>query len=81
MWVDSARARGFRVGTTPIPGSVAMWPNDGGGYGHVAYVTDVESANRIKVAESNYAGNQYISDFRGWFDPTAGGPVYYIYPN
>ena len=81
MWADSARARGFKVGTTPVPGSVAMWPNDGFGYGHVAYVTDVESETRIKVAESNYAGNQYISDFRGWFNPQANGPVYYIYPN
>ena len=56
----------------------------GGGYGHVAYVTDVASNTRIQVKESNYAGKQYIANFRGWFNPQAsswGGNVSYIYPD
>ncbi|MDQ0222777.1 CHAP domain-containing protein [Streptococcus moroccensis] len=85
QWVSSARTAGFTVGTTPAVGAVAVWPNDGGGYGHVAVVTSVESSTRIQVSESNYAGNQSIANYRGWFNPThsiwGGGTVYYIYPN
>ncbi|MGT2755258.1 peptidoglycan hydrolase PcsB [Streptococcus ovis] len=83
MWPASARAAGFRVGSTPAVGAVAVWPYDGGGYGHVAVVTAVNGA-QIQVVESNYAGNRYVSNFRGWFNPTAGtwgGSVMYIYPN
>ena len=56
---------------------------DGGGYGHVAYVTSASGANSIQVMESNYAGNMSISNYRGTFDPTSsayGGSVSYIYP-
>lgn len=85
QWAESARQAGFSVGTTPTVGSVAVWPNDGGGYGHVAVVTAVDSSTRIQVSEANYAGNQSISNYRGWFNPThsvwGGGTVYYIYPN
>ncbi|MFC3921343.1 GBS Bsp-like repeat-containing protein [Streptococcus alactolyticus] len=70
-WANNARAKGFRTGSTPRVGSIAVWPNDGGGYGHVAYVTDVASNTRIQVKESNYAGKQYIANFRGWFNPQA----------
>lgn len=83
-WANNARAKGFRVGATPRVGSIVVWPNDGGGYGHVAYVTDVESPTRIQVKEANYAGKQYIANFRGWFNPQAsswGGNVSYIYPD
>lgn len=80
QWVASATAEGFSVGTTPTIGSIAVWT--GGVYGHVALVTAVQSNNSIQVSESNYAGNRYIGNFRGWFDPTATseGTVYYIYP-
>lgn len=83
-WANNARAKGFRVGATPRVGSIVVWPNDGGGYGHVAYITDVESPTRIQVKEANYAGKQYIANFRGWFNPQAsswGGNVSYIYPD
>lgn len=84
-WANSARAAGYSVGTTPTVGAVAVWPNDGGGYGHVALVTAVESSSRIQVSEANYAGNQSIGNYRGWFNPTdsiwGGGTVYYIYPS
>ncbi|MGO1415657.1 MAG: CHAP domain-containing protein, partial [Streptococcus thermophilus] len=82
-WIDSAQAAGHSVGTTPVAGAIAVWPNDGGGYGHVAYVTSASGANSIQVMESNYAGNMSISNYRGTFDPTSsahGGSVFYIYP-
>ena len=83
-WAVNAHAKGFRVGTTPRVGSIVVWPNDGGGYGHVAYVTDVASNTRIQVKEANYAGKRYIGNFRGWFNPLDsfwGGNVSYIYPD
>ena len=80
QWAASAAAAGFRTGSQPQVGAIACW-NDGG-YGHVAVVTAVQSANNIQVSEANYAGNQSIGTHRGWFDPTkAQGYVTYIYPN
>ncbi|WP_373757044.1 GBS Bsp-like repeat-containing protein [Streptococcus ferus] len=81
QWTANARAKGFRTGSTPKVGAVVSW--DDGGYGHVAYVTHVESNNRIQVKEANYKNQQYIANFRGWFDPTAPylGRVSYIYPD
>lgn len=82
-WIASAQAAGYSVGTQPTVGSVAVWPGDGGGYGHVAVVTAVQSPSNIQVSESNYAGNMTIGNYRGWFNPAAGtwgGSVVYIYP-
>lgn len=83
QWIASAQAAGHSVGTTPQVGAVAVWPYDGGGYGHVAYVTAVQSSTSIQVMEANYAGNSSIGNYRGWFNPTSstwgGGTVYYIY--
>ena len=83
QWIASAQAAGHSVGTTPQAGAVAVWPYDGGGYGHVAYVTAVQSSTNIQVMEANYAGNSSIGNYRGWFNPTSstwgGGTVYYIY--
>ena len=82
-WIASAQAAGHSVGTTPVAGAIAVWPKDGGGYGHVAYVTSASGVNSIQVMESNYAGNVLIGNYRGTFDPTSsahGGSVYYIYP-
>ena len=80
QWAASASAAGFRVGSTPAVGAIAVW-NDGG-YGHVAVVTAVESDTRIQVSESNYNGNRTIGNYRGWFNPTSGwGSLSYIYPN
>lgn len=80
QWLASASAEGFRTGSTPQVGAIAVWT--GGYYGHAAVVTAVESATNIQVAESNYAGNRYIGNHRGWFNPTATseGAAYYIYP-
>ncbi|MGT2772413.1 peptidoglycan hydrolase PcsB [Streptococcus marimammalium] len=79
QWGASARAAGFSIGSEPIVGSVAVFPYDGGGYGHVVYVTGVQSSTNIQVMEANYAGNQSIGNYRGWFNPTTQA-VYYIYP-
>ncbi|WP_300976364.1 COG3942 and LysM peptidoglycan-binding domain-containing protein [Streptococcus thermophilus] len=82
-WITSAKAAGHSVGTTPVAGAIAVWPKDGGGYGHVAYVTSASGVNSIQVMESNYAGNMLIDNYRGTFDPTSsahGGSVFYIYP-
>lgn len=80
QWAASAAAAGFRTGSQPQVGAIACW-NDGG-YGHVAVVTAVQSATSIQVSEANYAGNQSIGNYRGWFNPTnAQGYVTYIYPN
>ncbi|CAD0135583.1 Glucan binding protein [Streptococcus thermophilus] len=82
-WIASAQAAGHSVGTTPVAGAIAVWPNDGGGYGHVAYVTSASGVNSIQVMESNYAGNMSIGNYRGTFDPTSsahGGSIFYIYP-
>lgn len=82
QWAASAVRDGFRTGKTPQVGAVASW--DDGGYGHVAYVTDVDPATGyVKVVEANYNGNQSIGDHRGWFDASnpMWGNVTYIYQN
>lgn len=82
QWAESAARDGFRTGKTAEVGSVVSW--DDGGYGHVAYVTDVDSATGyVKVLESNYNGNRTIQDHRGWFDASnpMWGTVTYIYQN
>ncbi|MBL6538887.1 GBS Bsp-like repeat-containing protein [Streptococcus suis] len=78
QWLSSARNAGFQTGTTPRVGAIAVWT--GGGYGHVAVVTEVSSTTRIRVRESNYNYNQNINDYRGWFNPVADGVTGYIYP-
>ena len=86
QWTASAASAGFRTGSAPVAGSVVVW-NDGG-YGHVAYVTDVREDGMIKVLEANYGGSadaadpRGIGNYRGWFNPHNGiGSVSYIYPN
>lgn len=82
QWAESAARDGFRTGKTAEVGSVASW--DDGGYGHVAYVTDVDPATGyVRVLEANYNGDQSIGDHRGWFDASnpTWGTVTYIYQN
>ena len=82
QWGDSARRAGFRTGHTPQVGSVIVFPNvmyEGENYGHVAYVTAVNSDGTIEVLEANWGGNQQIGNYRGAFIPSS--DAYYIYPN
>ena len=51
-WAIYASAQGYKTGSVPVVGAIAVW--DGGEYGHVAYVTDVQSENSIQVLEANY---------------------------
>ena len=78
-WAANAAYSGFRIGTTPQVGAIAIW--DGGQFGHVAYVTAVANNRAIQVLESNYKGQKQVNNYRGWFDPTTFyGKVTYIYP-
>lgn len=81
QWADSAKAHGFTVGTKPTVGAIAVWndgnPMNGGAYGHVAVVTEVNDDGTIRVKEANFNGNQSIGDYRGRHEPTAQA---YIYP-
>lgn len=77
QWPTSAAAAGFKTGTTPKVGAIISWSGC-----HVAYVTDVREDGMIQVVEANYAGNQSIANYRGWFNPIGiQGTVTYIYPN
>ncbi|EJN94448.1 COG3942 and LysM peptidoglycan-binding domain-containing protein [Streptococcus ratti] len=81
-WAASAAAQGYSVGNTPAVGSIMCWTD--GGYGHVAYVTAVGEDGKIQVLESNYKDQQWLDNYRGWFDPNNSGTpgnVSYIYPN
>ena len=86
QWTASAASAGFRTGSAPVAGSVVVW-NDGG-YGHVAYVTDVREDGMIQVLEANHGGSadaadpRGIGNYRGWFNPKGIiGSVSYISPN
>lgn len=81
-WAASAAADGFTLGTVPTIGAIAVWTDPYGGYGHVAYVTAVESETSIQVLEANIGGNPTIANYRGFFNPTttSEGVVSYIYP-
>ena len=85
MWLDSTRSNGLETGTTPEVGSIAVFTGGGGGYGHVAYVSEI-NGSQIKILEANYGGSAYgadprgIGEYRGWIDPVASGITGYIYP-
>ncbi|MEG3241633.1 COG3942 and LysM peptidoglycan-binding domain-containing protein [Streptococcus suis] len=79
-WGANAARDGFRTGTTPEVGAIISW-NDGA-LGHVAYVTAVNEEGQIQVLEANYRGQQWVDNFRGWFNPTdTAGEITYIYNN
>ena len=79
-WAINAGAQGYATGNVPVPGAIAVW--DGGEYGHVAYVTDVQSDSSIQVLEANYNRQKQINNYRGYFNPNEFmGGFTYIYPN
>ena len=79
-WAIYASAQGYKTGSVPVVGAIAVW--DGGEYGHVAYVTDVQSENSIQVLEANYRRQKQIANYRGFFNPHEFlSNVTYIYPN
>ncbi len=55
-WAQTAERAGFSVGTTPMPGAVAVFqPGQygAGRYGHVAYVISVEGA-QMTISEADF---------------------------
>ncbi|MDO4712419.1 MAG: LysM peptidoglycan-binding domain-containing protein [Candidatus Saccharibacteria bacterium] len=54
-WAASARAAGFTVNRTPVPGAIFQTAAGGGGYGHVGIVERVENG-RVFVSDMNYGG-------------------------
>lgn len=51
QWGYRAQREGYRVDKNPAIGSVAWW--DDGGYGHVAWVSNILSSN-VEIEEYNY---------------------------
>lgn len=79
-WAFNASAQGYATGNVPVAGAIAVW--DSGEYGHVAYVTDVQSDGSVQVLEANYNRQKQIDNYRGYFNPNEFmGGVTYIYPN
>lgn len=67
-WDDVARALGYRVDGTPAPNTIGQI--DGGAYGHVFWVEDVNADGSINVTEYNnawatllYSGDMHYGDF------------------
>jgi hypothetical protein len=54
-WLKEARAHDIPTGATPVKGAIAVWEYGGGGYGHVAYVSNVlPGGATIEIEEANY---------------------------
>lgn len=53
-WVDSWKAAGWGVSSTPQAGGVAWWGSDVGSAGHVAYVQAVLDDGRVVLEEYNW---------------------------
>ena len=61
-WANSPMSRHSSV---PAPGDIAVYgPNYPGsdGYGHVAVVIGVQSANQFEVSEMNYLGTGIVDE-------------------
>ena len=58
-WDDNARAQGYVVDHTPTVG--AVYQTDAGGYGHVAYVTEVRTDGSWVISEMNARGLNVVS--------------------
>jgi len=57
-WASYARSAGYTVNNTPAVGAVLQ---NGGGYGHVAFVESVGADGSVTVSEMNYAGWNVVS--------------------
>ncbi|KGM37000.1 phage tail tip lysozyme [Streptococcus sinensis] len=80
QWVDSGRAQGYEISTTPKPGSaVVFMPGVAGSspiYGHVAFCEYVNSDGSFLVSEMNYGG-LYVMNWRT-LTPQSG--IYFVTP-
>jgi len=57
-WASYARSSGYTVNNTPAVGAVMQ---NGGGYGHVAFVESVGGDGTVTISEMNYAGWNVVS--------------------
>ena len=58
-WAINARAAGYTVNRTPVPGAVLV--SAAGYYGHVAIVEKVNKNGSLTLSEMNYAGFNVVS--------------------
>ncbi len=58
-WAVNARAAGYTVNSTPVPGAVLVTTS--GFYGHVAIVEKVNKNGSLTLSEMNYAGFNVVS--------------------
>ena len=61
-WASAAAASGYTVNNSPASGSVLQ--STAGGYGHVAYVENVNSDGSVEVSEMNYNGGPGVVSTR-----------------
>ena len=81
QWWGNARGMGYKEGSAPVPGAVAVWLSGQGGAfgdGHVAYVEAVGPADGIpsgsfKISEMNWNGGWDRVDYRVLSDSGWGG--------
>lgn len=60
-WAGFASSAGYQVDNTPAVGAVLQSSGGWGGYGHVAFVENVDGAGNVTVREMNYAGWNVVS--------------------
>ncbi|WHI60742.1 LysM peptidoglycan-binding domain-containing protein [Mammaliicoccus lentus] len=58
-WANAAAQSGYTVNNTPSAGAILQ--STAGGYGHVAYVENVNSDGSLQVSEMNYQGVGVVS--------------------
>jgi surface antigen len=79
-WPNVARRAHIRVGRAARVGAVVVWPKLAPPFGHLAYVTRVESGGRFDVAEYNFDSDNPAAAFS--FDTRTGlapGGATFIY--
>lgn len=77
-WAAKAKAKGLAVDRTPIAGSVvcfgpASW---NGGYGHVAYITNVNTNGSVHIIEGNF-NSQAFHERDIWIDSSVSGIIHF----
>lgn len=75
QWAANAHRYGLKTGDTPKRGAFAVWET--GGFGHVAYVEDVEG-NNVIVSEYNFVADGEFS-IRQVTKNSPGAPTKYVY--
>ena len=61
-WNLSLGRMGYLINRSPAVGAIMQSSAGGGGYGHVAVVTGIDSDGSVTVREMNYAGYNVVSE-------------------